>query len=203
MANIRGKSAIEDYGTPTLWATCKGNQGNVVKSTQKKRLVLRSTEKSYGRTWLSAERRWWFKKQNKIQRSCRHLFWLNRSTENVLNSLMQNRPQQGLVISCSWGFIRLSKRCLELHAWQGIQQLMGSITLNRIYSLNCSIDKYEGWIGMRGKELRALFCEIVRKLRTRHLGESIGKKKIQNFGQVIICTLELTFSYGICIEIEN
>lgn len=83
-----------------------------------------------------------------------------------------------------------------------MQQLMGSITLNRIYSLNCSIDKYEGWIGVRVKELRALFCEIVRKLRTRHLGESIGKK-IQNFGQVIICTLELTFSYGICIEIEN
>lgn len=169
----------------------------------KKRLVLKSIEKSYGRKWLSAERRWWFKKQKKIQRSFRHLFWLNRSTENVvLNSFMQKRPHQGLVISCSWGFIRLNKRCLELHAWQVMQQLMGSITLNRIYSLNCSIDKYEGWIGVRVKELRALFCEIVRKLRTRHLGESIGKK-IQNFGQVIICTLELTFSYGICIEIEN
>lgn len=102
----------------------KGIRATYSNQHMEKKLVLRSILRSYGRTRLSAERKWWFKKKNKTQWRFRHLFWLNRITENVVLSslilLSIKRPQQDLVISCNWGFIRIKKKCLELHAWQAI-----------------------------------------------------------------------------------
>lgn len=129
---------------------------------------------------IFAKRKWWLRKQNTTGWTPKHLFCLSRGIEMLYLAILckkkLHKTQQDLDISCSWGFIRVKKRCLGLYVW-----VTGNKAVNRIYGLTV----LHWWIAELarggGKELRALFSQIVHDLIIRHLGESIGIRG-QNFG---------------------